>query len=89
MISKKIKNYFRILRNFVLFDYNTYKEFIMKKKIMKILMVLFMVFGIAFSIINFSADKTEASVGLRGSWVGGECMEPGADCDISSFHLAR
>lgn len=61
----------------------------MIKKIAKIMMVLFMVFGIAFSIINFIPNNAEASTRPLGSFFDDECLEPGSDCDIGTNSFTR
>jgi hypothetical protein len=57
------------------------------KKILKIVLIVIMILGIAFSIFNFVSIKTEAlNSSDRGAWVivngNWECGGDGNECDI-------
>ena len=60
----------------------------MMKKVMKVMLVLIMVLGIGFSLLNFislelkAGAKTAAWVYRNGTW---DCMGLGNECDPFAF----
>ncbi len=51
------------------------------KKFIKIIMTLALILGIGFSILNFTSLELNC-IGIKGVWVGDDCMGDGQQCDI-------
>lgn len=55
----------------------------MLRKMLKLIMTMFIILGVALSIINFVSVETKANKhnSNTGSKVYGECFPPGSDCE--------
>jgi hypothetical protein len=54
----------------------------MMDKIFKLVMLVIMIVGVCFSILNFLSVEVEANVAATGSLYYGECFPPGSDCKM-------
>ncbi len=54
----------------------------MTKKIIKITLILLILIGIGFSVMNFLSVPSTAEKSLDGAKVDGECIAPGTSCVV-------
>jgi hypothetical protein len=52
------------------------------KKALKIITLVIMLLGIAFSISNFVSLELRAKEGIQGIWIDGDCQYFGNQCNI-------